>query len=333
MRKKSNRPFVVISILNWNTAAETIRCVTSALLSVVGGIDFCVVVLDNGSSLEDWNALNVGLQESGVQLLRMAKNLGFAGGHNVVIQSALEKGADYVWLLNSDAVVEPGALQTMVVDIQNAPECGAISPVILALHDHEIMDFCGALYDWTALESRRPNNIADAQVLQAQHPKDMWLHGTAPLYRLDALKEVGLLDKDLFAYYEDNDLGVRLSRAGWLNKMSFDSRVFHPRRTAIHFERPEYYFYLMARNGFLFWNKYTPAPYRRFLKLRLLSRSLLESSKLHEKGFLKKSNACLCGLLDGINGVGGPPGKMDNFVWVLHWISKIIPYRVYIWLK
>lgn len=37
-------------------------------------------------------------------------NLGFAGGHNVAIREALAQAADFVWLLNSDAIAPPHSL-------------------------------------------------------------------------------------------------------------------------------------------------------------------------------------------------------------------------------
>ena len=45
-------------------------------------------------------------------LLVNKKNLGYAGGNNVGIRYAIEKGADYVLILNNDTIVEPNTVQT-----------------------------------------------------------------------------------------------------------------------------------------------------------------------------------------------------------------------------
>lgn len=324
----------VISILNWNTADSTVACVRSVLRFLSDATHTRICVLDNGSVPSDWATLQAEMpRDSRITVLREEQNLGFAGGHNVVARMALQENVDFIWLLNSDAVVTQDVLGSLLATLENAPDCGAVSPAIYATHDHTVVDFCGAMHDWKALESKRMNRPEDARALEARFPADMWLHGTAPLYRIAALREVGLLDEGFFAYYEDDDLGVRLSRAGWLSKVCFDAVVFHPRRIEIHSERPPYYFYLMARNGYIFWDRYTLPPYRKGMWVRLLSRSLLEAAKLRDKGFHDKSDACLNGWMDGVRKRLGPPGIQRRSPWWLRLLATIIPYRVHMLLS
>ncbi|WP_394790059.1 glycosyltransferase family 2 protein [Rhodoferax sp.] len=324
----------IISILNWNTADSTVACVSAVLATLSNDLNVKIIVLDNGSAAADWASLQAQMpQDPRIEVLREEQNLGFAGGHNVVARIALRNEVDFIWLLNSDATVTPDVLQKLLRTLHGEPRCGAVSPVIYATHDHAIVDFCGAMHDWDALESTRTSKPEEARALEARFPTEMWLHGTAPLYRMRALAEVGLLDEGFFAYYEDDDLGVRLSRAGWLNQMCFDAVIFHPRRTAIHAERPPYYFYLMARNGVIFWDRHTLKPYRKRMLIRLLSRSLLEAAKLQEKGFDDKSDACLNGFIDGVKKRTGPPKLHHTPPRWLKFLSKIIPYRAHMLLS
>lgn len=321
-------PSVAVSILNWNSAEATLDCVRSLLRIDQVGFVPRIVVVDNGSFAVDVERLRAGLSEwPEIELLRLASNHGFAGGHNRVLERCLADGTDYVWLLNNDTVVAPSALARLVFFLETVPRCGAVSPVIRALHDEQVMDFCGARHDWPALDSQRPSLLDEARAMQASVPEDVWVHGTAVLLRTAALREIGLLDEAYFAYYEDDDLGVRLSRSGWSSRICFDADIRHARRTVLYTQRPAYYFYLMARNAFLFWGRHALAPHRRRLRSRLLSRFLMEAAVLRARGQREKSYACLVGAVHGLRGRTGPPSFNERPPrWIA--LASRLPYRM-----
>lgn len=296
---------VLVSILNWNTAGMTAECVESVLqLERAPGLRLEVVVIDNASRPADRAELEAALASRPVTLLNQERNLGFAGGHNVAIRHALAHDIDYVWLVNSDALLAPDTMTRLVALMEADPRCGSASPVIRALHEEQRMDFCGARRDWRMLDSERPNTVEEARALEAAQPNDMWLAGTVIMFRVAALRQVGELNEKLFAYFEDDDIGVRLSRGGWINRLAFDAVARHAQPDVK--ERAPHYFYLLYRNAFLFWTEHTPAPYRRFLRLRLLDRALFTANRLFDRGLDQKGEACLLGVLDGLQGRGGP---------------------------
>jgi GT2 family glycosyltransferase len=302
----SNPRTVIVSVLNWNTAQLTADCVASILKLEHGdALRVQVVVLDNGSRADDWQQLQASLDASRVTLVRQERNLGFAGGHNVTMRMAVEQNAEFVWLVNSDSILEPSSLSKLVAAFDADPRCGAASPVIRALHDERLIDFCGARHDWKNLDSIRSRSVEEAQALEAQGMEDMWLAGTLVMFRVEALKQVGLLNEKLFAYFEDDDIGVRLSRGGWHNRLVAHASAWHAQPNVK--ERGPHYFYLLYRNSFLFYLEHTPAPYRRLIRLRLIDRALFTANRLYRKGHDKKAEACLLGIVDGLRGRGGPP--------------------------
>jgi len=103
-------PKVEIIILNWNRFRDTAECLESVFR--IRYPNFSVVVVDNGS--EDDSAAQVENTFDRVTLIRNRENLGYAEGNNVGIRHALENGADYVWLLNNDTVVDREALAALV---------------------------------------------------------------------------------------------------------------------------------------------------------------------------------------------------------------------------
>lgn len=317
------RQTVVISVLNWNSAAVTLDCVRSVLaLPPLAEVRTELVVVDNGSQPADAEALAAGLAGLPVQLLRLPANLGFAGGHNVAMRAALERGVDFIWLLNSDACVTGDSLQRLLALMAAQPRCGAASPLIVRLGKPEVIDFAGAAHDWARLDSQRPLELPAAQALARQRPRDLWVVGTAILLRAAALREVGLLDERYFAYYEDDDICARLAAAGWHSAMAFDAQVEHACFEGVIFDRPPYYFYLMARNAFRFWGGHAPAGQRRWLRLRLLESWLFMANRLHLQGLAAKREACLLGIYDGLLGRAGRPELQRRTPWPLRLVRQ-----------
>src|SRR4051812_16158036 len=110
---------ILISILNWNGARKTLACVESLQgeLALVDA-DVTVLVIDNGSRQEDVAQLAPAMEGSGLRLERLPENIGFTGGHNMAIGIAIDEAYDYIWLMNNDATVVPGALRELVSIMQ-----------------------------------------------------------------------------------------------------------------------------------------------------------------------------------------------------------------------
>jgi len=308
---KPDRPHgrrVLASILNWNSAAATLECVDSLLRQrLPAGVALEIWVIDNGSAPQDAALLADGLAGRPVQLRREPSNRGFAGGHNLALQHALASQAEFAWLVNSDAeVVQDDVLAQLLAEMDADPALGAASPLLADRDDAEQVYFYGAFHDWRRRQSDRPRTVEQARQWSSSRPWQQWVPGTAILLRASALTAAGLLDERMFAYYEDDEMGARLARAGWRSAVAYGARVQHamPRRET---ERPAYYFYLMARNYLLFWHGSTPAPWRRLLWLKLLDYALYHVYSLRVRGHSHQAEAALLGVQDFLAGRHGRP--------------------------
>jgi GT2 family glycosyltransferase len=301
------KPKILISILNWNGARKTLTCVESLKgeLALVDA-DVTTLVIDNGSRQEDAAQLAPAAAEGGFVLKRLPENIGFTGGHNVSIKIAIEEGYDYIWLMNNDATVVPGALRELVSIMQADDRCGAVSPVLRDADDHDTIARCVNVHDWRSRTYRRIVSIPEARKIQTEHPASVWLDGTAILFRIEALKETGPLDDRLFAYYDDNDIGARLSARGWYNRCAFDASVIHENRKSVA-EYPLYLSYLLQRNEMLFWYTNTPPAFRRLLWLKLVDKALFEANRLYLNGYKAHGDVALIGLHDFLRGKFGAP--------------------------
>ena len=219
---------------------------------------------------------------------------------------AMDDNYDFIWLLNNDAIVLPGTLKELISVMEDAPHCGAISPVIRDVDDGATVIRCVNTHDWEKRTHERIISIDAGKRFQAAHPNSVWVDGTAVLFRIAALRQTGPLDDHLFAYYDDNDIGVRLAVKGWVSQCAFDATVLHEVKS----ERatfPTYMVYLLQRNEMLFWTKHTPAVYRRFLALRMLDRALYDANRLYRNGMKTQGDATLLGIADFFGRNFGPP--------------------------
>lgn len=326
----ANETTVLISILNWNSSKETAACVASlhqATFDIKERIE--IHILDNGSSESEYQALKSEIWPTQITLIRSDKNLGFAAGHNLQISHAISKNFSYVWLVNNDATLAGDALINLLKFADLNPDFGAYSPIILAKDNPDIYDFCGAQHDWANLESVRASTPEEGCFNQQQDPSNSWLAGTALLLRIAAIREVGLLDENYFAYYEDDDICSRLAQAGWHCKLVCGSIARHSRHIDIYRDRPPHYFYLMMRNSVRFWTTRIPKSFSFFITYRLAGRAFITAHQLKSRGFLEKSDACLLGVQDGLAGKYGKPNLGRSPSWLIRQFAKYYFYRLH----
>lgn len=298
-------PRVLISILNWNKAAITFECLSSLQKMVSPGIKIDIFILDNGSKPDDYELLLEKIDADNVRLERSEINLGFTGGHNVALKFAITQHYDFIWLLNNDATVHSDTLSKLVEAITNDARCGAVSPVIYAEDGVGHYNAWGVTHDWKTRSNRWMPSAEASILLHNAQPEQVCLAGTAILFRVQAIREIGLLDDRLFAYFDDNDIGTRLAKAGWYSKVVFEADTTHGARTLA--EQPLYYFYLMFRNEMLFWHTHTPKEYRNLLWLKLLDQGLFNINRLHHMGMHKQAESGLLGVWDFLCGRYGAP--------------------------
>src|SRR5665213_2320334 len=99
---------IAVIVVNWNACADLKACLTSPYSDLPGAITFEVWVVDNAST--DGSVEMVRKEFPQVNLIANAENVGFSKANNQAIR---ESNTKYVFLLNSDATVHPGAIETL----------------------------------------------------------------------------------------------------------------------------------------------------------------------------------------------------------------------------
>src|SRR5260370_9702553 len=99
---------VGIVILNWNGLDDTLRCLKSVKEAQRSAVRTEIVVIDNGSTVDPRSEIKHDFPD--VDYLRLDTNIGYAAGCNLGAKPALARGADFIFFLNNDTVIEPDSL-------------------------------------------------------------------------------------------------------------------------------------------------------------------------------------------------------------------------------
>jgi len=198
----------VIVIPNWNGKEHLKSCLDSLKAQSFSGH---IIVVDNGST--DGSTDFISENYPDIELIRHSKNLGYAGGVNPGFKRAKELGATYAAPFNNDAVADINWLRSLVEFLEANPEFGIAAPKIMS-SDGRHIDSTGDYYTtWGLPYPRGRGEPVDDKY--DQQTVVFGASGGASLYRVAMLNEIGLLDEDFFAYYEDVDLSFRAQLAGW----------------------------------------------------------------------------------------------------------------------
>jgi GT2 family glycosyltransferase len=249
-----SRVFAVV--LNYRHALDTLRCVASLRRS--RDRDLHLIVVDNGSANGDADRIQTALGPAATVIANQA-NLGYAGGNTIGIRHALDRDADYVWVLNPDTEVEPKTLQMLMATMASNPDAGLVGSVnLVGGSDPAKVQFAGGRIDWDAGGVTETIGIGRpaSEILPLEpYPVD-YVAGTSMLVRRSVFADIGLLPEDYFLYFEETDFQQRAQQMGWSSYMSPLARVWHHQRSAGPVPAP-YYVYYYVRGRLLFGQRHS----------------------------------------------------------------------------
>lgn len=195
---------VFVIIVTYNGKYWYDRCFESLRHST---IPVSVVVVDNASTDDTVEFIKANYPE--IVLIKAPKNLGFGQGNNKGIQYALEHRADYVFLLNQDAWIEPNTIAGLIEVHGTHAEYGLLSPMHLNAAKTSL--------EHSFLIKLTGNDITDTKFysdLYCQSLDDVYdtkyVNAAAWLLPLETLNRVGGFDPVFFHYGEDDNYLSRI---------------------------------------------------------------------------------------------------------------------------
>jgi GT2 family glycosyltransferase len=219
MSSDDTRPAVDVGVVTWNTSELTANALRR-LMDSDQGCDIRLLVRDNGSTDGTVETLSRVVPEAEIDAGE--ENLGFAAGVNRILARS---EAPWIFLLNSDAWPDPGAIGRLVRAAQSRPKAAAIAPRLERPDgglEHSTYRFPSVGLAWTLAFRRRrlSHERADELLLEDDWGHDReravdWAVGAALLIPRAAYVDIGGFDERFFMYVEDLEWCWRARRRGW----------------------------------------------------------------------------------------------------------------------
>lgn len=254
---------VTIIIVSYNSRTKLPACLTSVFNQDYPANLFKVILVDNHSA--DSSVGYAREKYPQIKIVANQKNLGFAAANNQGYFLAQKQGADYLFLLNDDAILAENCLTNLVKTLSEDRRVAAVQAKLLLYPEKDKINSLGNSLHFLGFgycnHYRENDDKATTQPFAVPYPS-----GAACLVKMSALKEVGLFSDRFFMYHEDVDLGWRLRLAGYQVLLAPTAVTYHQ----YHYSKAKYKFYFMERNRLL-----TLLINYRFLTLLIFSPALI----------------------------------------------------------
>lgn len=174
-----------------------------------------LLAIDNGST----DGAPELARSRGARVIPLGRNAGFAAAVNRGIREAR---GDWLAVLNSDVELTPDYFA-----ILSGADALFATGKILSARNPRIIDGTFDLITRSGLAWRAGHGLPDGPRFSTPRPifSAPW---TAPLFRADLFRKIGLLEESFESYLEDIDFGLRCVRAGI-------SGIYEPRAVARHY--------------------------------------------------------------------------------------------------
>lgn len=224
-----------IVIVNYRTPQLCVSSLCS--IETINNISHETIVIDNASNDGSAEHIEQAITKNSwynIRTIGSSDNLGFSAGNNLGINAS---ASEYVLLLNSDTIVRPGAIETLVQTLQDNPQMGMASPRLewpdgspqescFRFHrpiNELIRSACTGPITRLLKAYEVPLRVTD----ELSYPE--WTSFACVLIRRELFEQIGLLDDEFFMYFEDVDFCRRARAAGWPIINNPQARVVHLR--------------------------------------------------------------------------------------------------------
>ena len=305
MMAKTGRICAVVVTYNRKTLLE--ECL-AALLNQTRPLDE-VIVIDNASTDGTKDIMRTRFVD--VTYVRLAENIGGAGGFHEGMKLAYEKGHDWIWVMDDDAIPMADALE----ELENSP--AMLQDKVYALASTVLrQDGSICLIHRRQFDAKK---LKEEEIEADRYKDDYFQMDTASFVGLlisrKAIQEVGLPRKDFFIYFDDTEYSLRIRSTGIMFTVT-GSQIVHDKvkgssNKLVQWRKPlDWRTYYTIRNQIYICKKYgNPGPlFYITLFLRILRRIGVALLIRHSK--FQSTRTLLLGTRHGLQ---GKLGKNINF--------------------
>jgi GT2 family glycosyltransferase len=225
---------VSIVIVSFNAREDLERCL-AALHNAPPAASWEIVVVDNGSH----DGSQAAARRWPITVIEAGANLGFAAATNLGIRASEGQA---LLLLNSDAIVPPGAVDRLLDELDRHPDVAVVGPRLVDGEGRAELSFGRMITPLNELRqkrlveghARRNRSISrkvEAMTRSRRFPD--WVSGACLLVRRADAEAVGLLDERYFLYTEDVDFCAAIRARGRRVLFTPEVEVVHLRGRSV----------------------------------------------------------------------------------------------------
>jgi GT2 family glycosyltransferase len=219
---------ILIVIVNHNGKKLLEKTLPSILKTNTNDFNLEICVVDNNSSDDSVTFLEE--QYPAIKIIKSNTNLGYGRAHNL----ALEKYPDYdnYVFMNNDIAVQPNWLENLLEVVRNKQNVGAVGPKILLSEKKEnkensyVINSAGMDIDKHYMAYDRYQGEENTEKYNVVETVD-GICGAVMLVPKEVLKKVRGFSPNMFLYYEDVDLSLRIRDEGYDIYYCGQSVVYH----------------------------------------------------------------------------------------------------------
>ena len=253
-------PKVLVVLVNYKGHNDTVECLETVLKS--NYTNFTVVVVDNSGDntsinyIQDWAQGKIVVETEHPELVHppiskplklsidsdadfqgefmesvtilSATNRGFAAANNAALRLARHQDFDFFWLLNNDTVVSRNALSELVDAASLQSDTGILGSKLLLYHNPSVLQGVGGNYNkWVGKVHEIGAFEQDRHQWDNKNFRMDYVIGASMFVSKKFLSSVGVMNEDLFLYYEELDWALRANKKGWRLGFAPESKVYH----------------------------------------------------------------------------------------------------------
>ncbi len=213
---------IAVIIINYNSSEYTINCIKSILQKTDDSFNYKVYIVDNNSEKEDYYQLQKYLNQnvnSKISLHRSNINKGFGGGNMFGLQFA--EPSEFVAFVNNDTLFLNDCLKILYDFIKNKTSVAIVGGQSFDEKNNEIISFdhyastTRQIFGRRFLERLNSDKYPIRKKNYQTPMKVNTVSGSFMLIDRKSFNEIGGFDENLFLYYEETDVCLRLKK---LNK-------------------------------------------------------------------------------------------------------------------
>lgn len=241
---------VAIILVNYNGIDDSLKCIESINESTcIKDID--ILFVDNASKNDE--TLIVKDRYPSVITFRSDINGGFSYGNNIAIKCALEKGYEYICLLNNDTVIDKHMMELL------RSKCDSNTATTCKMYYYSkpnVINYAGGHF----------SNIKGLSVMEGVDKEDCddfnelkevsFISGACIMLHKDTINKTGFLDESYFMYWEDDDYSKRLSQNNIKMLYIPEAKLWHKVGSSSGGKNSKLTIYYNNRNRFYFLDKY-----------------------------------------------------------------------------